>query len=69
MHALGFWHEHSRPDRDDYINVQWDNVLQGAERNLEKAEMINSLGSGYDCEFPKIVKFGLFVFVDVNNTH
>ena len=29
MHALGFQHEHQRPDRDDYIEVLIENVQPG----------------------------------------
>ena len=29
LHALGRWHEHSRPDRNNYITIHEDNILNG----------------------------------------
>ena len=51
-HSLGMWHEHSRPDRDDYVQVMWDNVLEGKEANFLKKSWKNTEvhGIGYDLD-------------------
>lgn len=34
-HAIGLFHEHTRADRDNFITVQWDNVIPGKELNFD----------------------------------
>ena len=34
-HAIGFWHEQSRPDRDDFIRIHRENVTDGKFYNFQ----------------------------------
>ncbi|XP_042320370.1 meprin A subunit beta [Sceloporus undulatus] len=36
LHALGFWHEQSRSDRDDYVTIMRDRIQAGKESNFNK---------------------------------
>ena len=62
-HALGLWHEQSRPDRDDYINVLNKNIMSGQEYNFMKRNFelfdVDSQGS-YD--YSSIMHYRLNAF-------
>ena len=47
MHAIGFLHEQSREDRDDYVLVKYDNI-DGNYQNQFLTYSIQSLGYPYD---------------------
>uniref|UniRef100_A0A8C2CCF1 Metalloendopeptidase n=1 Tax=Cyprinus carpio TaxID=7962 RepID=A0A8C2CCF1_CYPCA len=36
LHALGFLHEHTRYDRDDYVTINFKNIITGYESNFNK---------------------------------
>ncbi len=49
-HAVGFYHEHSRPDRDEYITVVKENIITGLVDSFSTVSPFssNSFGFGYD---------------------
>ncbi|XP_069477075.1 meprin A subunit beta isoform X2 [Ambystoma mexicanum] len=50
LHALGFWHEQSRSDRDDYVTIVWDRIQSGKEHNFNKYDdkVSSNLNVPYD---------------------
>uniref|UniRef100_H3DCL9 Metalloendopeptidase n=1 Tax=Tetraodon nigroviridis TaxID=99883 RepID=H3DCL9_TETNG len=50
LHALGLWHEQSRADRDDYVQIMWDQIEPGKEHNFRTRDdtVSSALGVPYD---------------------
>lgn len=49
-HALGFWHEQSRPDRDSFVDVVWKNIDSGSLGQFlkEQSDDVDNEGIAYD---------------------
>ncbi|KAK4020421.1 hypothetical protein OUZ56_002401 [Daphnia magna] len=62
MHAAGFWHEQSRGDRDNFIAIQWDNIINGMAYNFQKYNLdrIQYLGAPYDTS--SVMHYDAFAF-------
>jgi hypothetical protein len=59
MHTLGFWHEHSRLDRDNYITINWDNIECGFRPDFT---FVNGSDFGTSYDIYSIMHFDSFAF-------
>lgn len=49
MHALGFFHEHMRSDRDTFLTIHLNHVMPGMGSNFEKnSPNVNRLLTKFD---------------------
>ena len=57
-HAVGFFHEQSRPDRDQYVEIVWKNIRKKNHSNFKKRRRrkVDSHGVGYD--YSSVMHYG-----------
>ena len=60
LHALGFYHEHSRSDRDIYIVINNENIISDYTSNFEKQTNSESNGVSYD--YGSIMHYSAYAF-------
>ncbi|CAH1793370.1 unnamed protein product [Owenia fusiformis] len=66
-HILGFWHEHTRPDRDSYVKVVIDNIMDDLISNYNKWAMDESRSSGIPYDIASIMHYGKQFFSKFKN--
>ncbi|XP_071519353.1 astacin-like [Panulirus ornatus] len=60
MHAIGFYHEHNRNDRDDYVTIYYENVIPGYGYAFDKDTYWRYVGENYN--YLSIMHYGTYAF-------
>lgn len=66
LHVAGLFHEHTRPDRDQYVRVVWSNIHKDKHKNfvvpswMRRNPDLVTLGLSYD--YGSLLHYGLKVF-------
>lgn len=47
LHAIGLKHEHTRHDRDGFVQIHWDNIINDKKHNFETSDLAFDTGA-YD---------------------
>ncbi|XP_044126456.1 astacin-like metalloendopeptidase [Bufo gargarizans] len=63
-HVLGFVHEHTRNDRDAYVDINWKYISDAYKSNFEKFQPeTNNLALPYD--YMSVMHYGRYAFTSV----
>uniref|UniRef100_A0A3B3CCS2 Metalloendopeptidase n=1 Tax=Oryzias melastigma TaxID=30732 RepID=A0A3B3CCS2_ORYME len=68
LHALGFNHEQSRYDRDDYVTIVWGNIREGKENNFDKVSSDVSTTHGTPYDYMSVMHYDNNAFTNGNGS-
>ncbi|KAF2884810.1 hypothetical protein ILUMI_21343, partial [Ignelater luminosus] len=62
LHALGFFHQQGASNRDDYIDIVWENIQEDKKSNFNKysSNLISSFGEQYD--YDSVMHYSAYAF-------
>ncbi|OWA52411.1 putative Sortilin-related receptor [Hypsibius exemplaris] len=58
MHTLGFYHEQSRSDRDEYIEIVWDHIIPEQRFNFNPWDNATVTTFGLPYDFASVLHYG-----------
>uniref|UniRef100_A0A0K0FD33 Metalloendopeptidase n=1 Tax=Strongyloides venezuelensis TaxID=75913 RepID=A0A0K0FD33_STRVS len=61
-HALGVFHEQSRPDRDNYLTIDIQNVARDMRSNYDKSSLAETETFGIPYDYSSIMQYGKTYF-------
>ncbi|XP_066912380.1 zinc metalloproteinase nas-14-like isoform X2 [Clytia hemisphaerica] len=62
LHALGFNHEQSRTDRDNFVEIQWENIQAGKESNFKKMSDMTLVSQKSKYDYESVMHFSNTTF-------
>lgn len=62
LHAMGLYHEHTRPDRDSYVYINTSNIQPGALNNFDITTAGNVFSTAYD--YRSVMHYGKYVSIN-----
>ncbi|XP_067284309.1 meprin A subunit beta-like [Pseudorasbora parva] len=68
LHALGFSHQHTRYDRDDYVTINYGNITKGYESSLSKSSGNVSVTQGTSYDYYSVMHFDKNAFSNGNGS-
>ncbi|XP_034467318.1 meprin A subunit beta-like isoform X1 [Hippoglossus hippoglossus] len=68
LHALSFYHEQSRYDRDDHVNILFENIQAGYENNFIKFNKSETTVSGLPYDYNSLMHYSSQAFSNGNGS-
>ncbi|XP_047368269.1 seminal metalloprotease 1-like [Vespa velutina] len=62
MHALGFYHQQSAANRDEWVVIHWDNIKPGKEHNFKKYDQDTVTDFGYPYDYSSVMHYSAHAF-------
>ena len=62
IHALGFYHMQSATERDEYVQIEWQNIQLGSENNFERYDGEHIMNFGVEYDYGSVMHYSSTAF-------